>query len=83
MSTASTKSPSAPTSSSLTINATGYFANTIDLSGVTAAAFATPPPAPTITVNAGAGDDTITGSPLDDIASTARTATTPSTALPG
>src|SRR5688572_3781879 len=53
---------------SLTITATGAFPNTIDISGVTAAAFATPPPAPTITVNAGAGDDAITGSPLDDIA---------------
>ena len=49
---------------SITVNATGAFANTINLAGVTAAAFTG---LTTVTVNAGAGADTVTGSGIGDI----------------
>ncbi|MEO8349159.1 MAG: calcium-binding protein [Acidobacteriota bacterium] len=49
------------------VTATGVFANTISLGGVTAAAFsALNPTVPTVSISAGAGDDLVTGSELAD-----------------
>jgi len=51
----------------LAVTATGAFDNTIDLSGVTAAAFTTMAAAPLpVSIVSGAGVDTLTGSPLND-----------------